>query len=238
MGSHQSARAISTVWLTPPHVIDGLGGWESFDLDPCAAPAPQPWRTARHMNTEAMGDGLSLDWDGRVWCNMPYDDVEAWLDKLARHGNGVALTFARTETEVFHRHIWQRAHGLLFLEGRLFFHHPDGTRAKHNGGAPSVLCAYGAEELDKLAAANLPGQLVPLRFARFAVVDMIDQSWAQLVREWIADQPGPVSVSDAYRHFAGHYKARRNRNWQAKVRQKLRLVARRVERDRYVSAVA
>ena len=47
-----------------------VAGAESFDLDPCAAPAPQPWPTARTMFTEAMGDGLSIDWDGRVWLNL------------------------------------------------------------------------------------------------------------------------------------------------------------------------
>jgi hypothetical protein len=238
MGGHQSAAAGSTIWLTPPHVIDALGGWQSFDLDPCAAPAPQPWPTARFMNTEDMNDGLSIDWFGRVFCNMPYDDVEAWLDKLAEHDNGTALIFARTETSCFQRHVWARASGLLFLEGRLHFHHPDGTRAKFNGGAPSVLCAYGPEELDQLAAANLPGAFVPLRFARFALVAGLDQSWAVLMRDWIAKQSGPVSVGDAYRHFASHPKARRNRNWRAKVRQKLAAVAQRVERDCYVPAVA
>jgi hypothetical protein len=58
------------------------------------------------------------------------------------------------------------------------------------------------------------------------------------MRDWIAKQRGPVSVGDAYRHFASHPKARRNRNWRAKVRQKLAAVALRVERDRYVPAVA
>ena len=238
MGSHQSAVAKSNIWLTPPHVINALGGWPSFDLDPCAAPAPQPWPTAQFMNTHEMGDGLEMEWFGRVWGNFPYTGLEPWLDKLATHGDGVALIFARTETDVFQRHVWERASGLLFLEGRLHFHHPDGTRAKFNGGAPSVLCAYGPEELDRLAAANLPGAFVPLRFARFALVAGLDQSWAELMRSWIAKQRGPVSVGDAYRHFASHPKARRNPNWRAKVRQKLAAVARRVERDRYVPAVA
>ena len=32
MGSHQSHRAQTTTWLTPPHIIESLG---HFDLDPC-----------------------------------------------------------------------------------------------------------------------------------------------------------------------------------------------------------
>jgi hypothetical protein len=238
MGSHQSAAAISTTWLTPQPIIDALGGWQSFDLDPCAAPAPRPWFTAWQHNAESDGDGLALDWFDRVWLNPPYTTAEAWLRKLADHGQGTALIFARTETDTFHRHVWERATGLLFLEGRLFFHHADGTRAKHNGGAPSVLCAYGQDDLDRLAASSLEGALVPLRFARFIAVAGLDVecSWAEAMREFLASSHGPVSVSDAYRHFARHPKAQANRNWRAKVRQKLQQCGNRIERDQYVAA--
>lgn len=238
MGSHQSAAAATTVWLTPPHIIEALGGWESFDLDPCAAPAPQPWRTAVQMNTEADAHGLAIDWDGRVWLNPPYStaEIQHWLRRLADHGLGTALIFARTETDSFRREIWERAHGLLFLHGRLHFHYPDGSRAKANGGAPSVLCAYGAEEMDRLAAARLQGAFVPLRFARFALIAGLDVSWSEAVRGWIGRQSGTVSVSDAYRYFASHPKARTNPNWRAKVRQKLAAVAVREGRDCYRAA--
>jgi hypothetical protein len=236
IGSHQSAKAITTTWLTPPHVIDALGGWQSFDLDPCAAPAPQPWRTAKLMVTEDMADGLSIDWFGRVFLNFPYDDPTPWLRKMAAHNGGTMLMFARTDREDVHEHMWSTASGILFLRGRLHFHYPDGTRAKHNGGAPSILCAYGPEELDRLAAVTLPGHFQPLRFARFVLVAGLDQSWSELMRDWIGKQHGPVSVGDAYRAFARHPKAQRNQHWRAKVRQKLAAVGRRVERNQYVRA--
>lgn len=238
MGGHHSAAAQTTTWLTPPDIIPALGGWTSFDLDPCAAPEPQPWRTALRMNTEADGDGLALEWFGRVWLNPPYTSaaLRAWLRRLADHGRGTALIFARTETEAFEQQVWGRASALLFLFGRLHFHFPDGSRAAANSGAPSVLCAYGLEDMDRLAAADLPGAFVPLRYPRFMLVAGLDLSWSQIMREWISRQPGPVSVSDAYRFFARHPKAQRNPNWRAKVRQKLALVGRRVGRDRYMAA--
>lgn len=235
IGKHHSAAAGTTTWLTPPHIIDALGGWSSFDLDPCAAPRPQPWRTAQCMLTEDVVDGLQMEWFGRVYLNPPYSSAEIaqWMDKLAAHGQGTALIFARTETETFQRHVWERAAGLLFLEGRLHFHYPDGTRAKFNGGAPSVLCAYGQEDLDRLAAAPLPGALVPLRFARMVAVAGLDMSWSQVMQAWLLRQHGTVSVSDAYRFFAQHPKARNNPNWRAKVRQVLARVARRVDFNQY-----
>jgi hypothetical protein len=235
IGGHQSAAAATTTWLTPPAILEALG---EFDLDPCAAPAPRPWSTARMMNSLADGDGLAMEWDGRVFLNPPYTaaEIEAWLRKLGDHNRGTALIFARTETGAFTRQVWHRAAGLLFLTGRLHFHHADGTRAAANAGAPSVLCAYGADDMDRLAACDIEGAFVPLRFARFAMVAGLDLSWAQVMREWINRQPGPVSVSDAYRFFARHPKAKRNPNWRAKVRQKLAQVGHRVERDQYLAA--
>lgn len=140
IGGHQKAyEGRTNVWLTPPTLLEALG---EFDLDPCAAPEPRPWPTAKKHYVEK-DDGLLQTWEGRVFLNPPYGPhVGKWLDKLANHGNGIALIFARTETEAFHRQVWEKASALFFLEGRLFFHHPDGTRAKHNGGAPSVLVAY------------------------------------------------------------------------------------------------
>lgn len=230
IGKHHSARPGSVTWLTPPDIIESLGGWQSFDLDPCAAPLPRPWFTAWEMNAEADSDGLALDWFGRVWLNPPYSAnvIEAWLRKLADHGEGTALIFARTETQPFRRQVWERAHGLLFLHGRLFFHEPDGKRANFNGGAPSVLCAYGQDDMDRLAASGIDGAFVPLRLARAVLVAGLELSWTEAVRDFLRRQHGPVNVSEAYRFFARHPKAAHNPNWRAKVRQKLQQVGERV----------
>ncbi|MGV9742833.1 DNA N-6-adenine-methyltransferase [Nocardia farcinica] len=158
ISGHESPRAGSTVWLTPPHVLHALG---EFDLDPCAAPEPRPWPTARHHIT-IPDDGLTAAWHGRVWLNPPYTSVAAWLDRLAHHGHGTALVFARTETEWFVRHVWQRAAAVAFLHGRITFRYPDGTPARANCGAPSCLVAYGPADRDRLAAVDLPATYIPL----------------------------------------------------------------------------
>jgi len=74
------------------------------------------------------------------WSGM---EALKWLARCAEHGNAIALIFARTETSLFFEHVWGRADGLLFLQGRLYFHHANGEVAKANSGAPSVLVAYG-----------------------------------------------------------------------------------------------
>lgn len=83
--------------------------------------------------------------------NPPYGrEAAEWLDKLSIHGNGIALIFARTETEMFFQHVWSKADALLFFRGRLYFHHVNGKKAKANAGAPSVLIAYGSENAKAL----------------------------------------------------------------------------------------
>jgi hypothetical protein len=152
-GPH-SAAARTDIWLTPPWVLEALG---EFDLDPCAAPEPRPWPTARR-HIALPDDGLKADWFGRVWLNPPYGRATGtWLQKLADHGNGIALIFARTDTEMFFEQVWYRANAVLFLRGRLTFFDQRGTQASFNAGGPSCLVAYGQNNVPTLRSMALLG---------------------------------------------------------------------------------
>ena len=158
IGSHESHSGGTDEWLTPPDLIAALG---PFDLDPCSPGDRRPWDTAaKHYSL--VDDGLRQPWHGRVWLNPPYSQVGKWLNRLAEHGQGTALIFARTETALWFEHVWPKASGLLFLRGRLSFHFVSGKRAAANSGAPSALVAYGERDADILAAKPWPGHFVPL----------------------------------------------------------------------------
>ena len=151
-----SPRAITHDWITPKFIIDVLG---EFDLDPCQSPT-QPWLCAKRGIIQPR-DGLSEPWAGRVWCNPPYSVHAApWLLRMALHGSGIALVFARTETAMFFETAWSKASAILFLEGRLTFHYPNGRKADANAGGPSCLIAYSAADADCLASCGLRGALV------------------------------------------------------------------------------
>ena len=157
----QSTKSLTDEWLTPPHILAVLG---QFDLDPCAA-VNQSWPTARRQYT-IEDDGLSQPWSGRVWCNPPYGaKAGAWLKRLGEHGNGVALIFARTETDMFFRYVWDKADALFFLRGRVRFCKPDGRPALNSAGAPSVLVAYGKQNVQTLrdVGKRLAGRFVQLK---------------------------------------------------------------------------
>jgi len=145
-------------WLTPPEIIQALG---PFDLDPCS-PINRPWDTARiHYTVE--DNGLIQEWTGRVWVNPPYGtETFDWMKKLADHGNGIALIYARTETTGFFKQVWDRADAILFLRGRLLFYHVTGAKSKDSAGAPSCLIAYGFNNVKALTESRLDGKLVDL----------------------------------------------------------------------------
>ena len=158
IGGHHNPVAMKSEWLTPPEIIMALG---QFDLDPCS-PVDRPWDTALN-HYMVWDDGLNCDWHGRVWCNPPYGkETGKWLARMAEHNNGIALTFARTETRMFFSEVWHKASALLFIEGRLHFHHVDGTRAKANAGGPSVLIAYGRSNALSLLSCTIRGKFIEL----------------------------------------------------------------------------
>lgn len=61
---------------------------------------------------------------------------------------------------MFFEHVWPVATGLLFLRGRLHFHHVDGSRAAANAGGPSVLVAYDATNAVALERSGIPGKFI------------------------------------------------------------------------------
>lgn len=162
LGSHQRTIGKSQVHITPKWIIDALG---PFDLDPCAAD-PRPWECASR-NLTIFEDGLSSEWVGSVWLNPPFHryQVGQWIEKLGRHGDGIALLHARTETAWF-REAWKRASAMLFMAQRIIFHKPDGSFSTTkngdvaNSGAPPVLVAFGVQCADRLATSEIPGALV------------------------------------------------------------------------------
>jgi hypothetical protein len=157
LGSHQQCIGKTQNHLTPFWLIDRLG---PFDTDPCAAVPPRPWNCAQ-VNFTEQDDGLRQVWRGRCWVNPPYDRrvVGRWIERLAEHGHGIALLHARTEAGWFEP-VWRHASGILFMADRIHFHRPDGSRQPANSGAPPVLVAFGAEDLERLRRSGIEGALV------------------------------------------------------------------------------
>ena len=127
------------VAFTPPYVIQAIG--LTYDLDPAAPPGGVPWIPATNIYSE-VDDGLTQPWRGRVWLNPPYSAPAPWIEKLADHGNGIALMPNDSSTKWWQQHV-TRGDAWCFISGRLRFIR--GDRGVGSARFPSVLVAYGPE---------------------------------------------------------------------------------------------
>lgn len=139
-------------WYTPPGIFEALG--VSFDVDVCAPKEGLSWiPAARSFSIE--DEGLTQPWVGRVWMNPPYGrQTGDWMHRLADHGNGIALVFARVDTGWWHDTV-SAATLVCFIRGRLSFVDRYQQPAPSNANAPSALVAYGRECAEAVARAGL-----------------------------------------------------------------------------------
>lgn len=157
--SFERVKNTSDEWYTPPTIFTKLG---HFDLDPCAAVEPL-WKIA-DTNYTALDDGLSKPWFGRVWLNPPYSRplLEHFINRLADHGNGIALIFNRCDCKLFQDVIFKRAQGILFIKGRVKFYSANGEQ---NGpaGCGSVLIAFGEDNAKLLQHSGIAGHYFTIK---------------------------------------------------------------------------
>lgn len=151
--------ASSDNWYTPQWVIDALG---PFDCDPCAAPADvRPFQIASTQWTEK-DNGLTKDWHGVVWMNPPYSRVllRQFCEKMAEHGNGIALLINRQDNVLWQEVIFPTAASMIFMRNRVRFIRPDGSTGKPFFG--SCLVAWGHECDRRLRQSGIEGKYVVL----------------------------------------------------------------------------
>jgi len=236
MGSHQKTVGDRQEHLTPPEIIRSLG---EFDLDPCA-PIIRPWDMAKKHLT-IIDNGLIQPWHGRVWMNPPYDRymIGEWMKKMAEWGNGIALTFARTETEFMQNYVFPTASSILFIKGRLTFYDIYGNKVTTkdgkpaNGGAPSVLIAYGDSNSQAISESGIKGAHLPVNTVPIIVVG-ISPSWTSVVTIAL-NRTKEVDIQTIYSlvEQIAPDKCKNNPHYKEKIRQKLQLHFTRISKGRY-----
>jgi hypothetical protein len=115
----------SNEWTSPSAIVEKAQ--EMFgviDLDPCSDDAESPAVPAKEIYTKE-DDGLSKEWNGRVYMNPPYgSEIGTWIVKLkgeyesGRVTEAIALVPARPDTEWFRA---LRLYARCFIFGRLKF---------------------------------------------------------------------------------------------------------------------
>lgn len=146
-------------WYTPQWIIDTLG---PFDLDPCAPPVElRPFEIAPTAYTR-FDDGLTKEWKGLVWMNPPYSRVllRQFCEKMAQHGNGIALLINRQDNVLWQEVIFPSAKSMIFMRNRVKFIHPAGKKSSPFTG--SCLVAWGQEADRRLRQCGIEGKYVVL----------------------------------------------------------------------------
>lgn len=154
MAAHEQSVGATDEWYTPAWIFDALR--VEFDTD-AASPgaAVVPWVPARtHISSES----LSQVWQGATWLNPPFgarNGIRPWLQKLATHGNGMALVPNRTGSDWW-QDFAQQADALLFVRGKVKFLRPDGTEGE-SPGYGNVLMAFGRAMAGALRSSRIGG---------------------------------------------------------------------------------
>lgn len=154
MAAHEQAIGATDEWYTPPWIFDALG--VEFDID-VASPGREfvPWVPAKHHITKG---SPVVAWFGSCWMNPPFgarNGVRPWLQRLAEHGDGIALVPNRTGTDWW-QDFAQRADGVLFIRGKVKFLRPDGTEGE-SPGYGNVLMAFGRKMAGALKSSRIGG---------------------------------------------------------------------------------
>lgn len=150
-------------WYTPKWIIEDLQkAGIHFDLDPCA-PIKRPFELADKYYTKEE-NGLTQPWNGCVWCNPPYSRklLDAFIEKMSQHNNGVALVFNRMDTALWHKVIFPTASAILIMQGRIKFLDENGCQ-KQGAGCGSILIAWGSQNAKYLETCNISGKYINLK---------------------------------------------------------------------------
>ena len=132
---------------TPPEFFDGINSrFGPFDIDVAASFENRKCLKYFDKEINALQDGLA--WEGRVWCNPPYNNIGPWVAKAiqqVRERNAervVMLLPAGTCTKWFQL-AYENAARIEFVHGRLNF---KGPHALDDGKAaaptPSMIIVF------------------------------------------------------------------------------------------------
>lgn len=138
---------------TPEYIFRSLG---KIDLDPCAG---KDTKIGKLNLWDGRGeDGLTLQWNGFVYCNPPFSQKELWIDKMIKHGNGILLLPERGSAPWFGP--LANASGKYFVMGKKI-NFIGGTSSNNVG---SVLFPFGEEAVKRIMNSNLPGHFVTVEY--------------------------------------------------------------------------
>lgn len=147
--SHWENTGKSDEWYTPKYIFDALD--IVFDID-VASPIDRFYCHVPAKEFYIEGS-LQKEWRGFCWMNPPFggrNSISLWLDKMASHGNGIALVPDRTSAPWFQKAA-QECDLMMLISGKVKFIDSRGSVGK-SPSTGTALLGYGP--LAKVALDN------------------------------------------------------------------------------------
>lgn len=132
-------------WMTPKPLFERIAeAFGGFDID--AAASSENSLCEKFFSAEE--NALNQTWSGKVWCNPPYNNIEAWLEKATTEAvfnvTTVFILPPRTDSGWFHRYALSTHAEIAWIRGRVAFVDPTGNMRSGPQG-PSFLLGFGPE---------------------------------------------------------------------------------------------
>ena len=140
---------------TPAYVYEAFG---PIDLDPCAGEKTNIGNV--NYALERNEDGLSLEWNGLVFCNPPFSEKEKWIDKMIQHDDGILLLPERGSAPWCGPLVW--AAKKYFVMGKKI--NFEGGSSSNNLG--SILVPFGEEAIKRIHESGHPGHFNNVEYFR------------------------------------------------------------------------
>ena len=176
MSAHEN-NGLSDEWYTPKYIFNALSC--VFDMD-VASPMNYD-KIHTPTKTFITNNSLNIIWKGFVWMNPPFgkrNGLEPWLDKIEKHGNGIALTPDRSSASW-----WQKSakgcDALLHVHGKIKFIKPNGE----SGNSPScgtTLFAFGEKAVMALQNAQKNGLGILFVKPTIDKIDIKNNGWVHI----------------------------------------------------------
>ena len=126
--------------FTPPEIFETLG--IEFDLDVASPIGGVSWIPCKKYLT-IEDDGLTAEWNGRVWMNPPFSKLSKWAPRFQKHANGIALV--PTSNGKWMRQLFEDQSARWLMLDRPRFIKSDGSRYERYLPTRTYLVAYGEE---------------------------------------------------------------------------------------------
>ena len=124
------------------------------------------WEIQKEYPIAEFGVLVAKNWHGTVWMNPPYSrqPLRRFCEKMAAHGNGIALLVNRQDNLLWQEVIFPTAASMIFMRHRVKFIQPDGRSSSPFFG--SCLVAWGRECDRRLRQSGIEGKYVVLNAHR------------------------------------------------------------------------